>query len=237
MVLSGPLVVVDSTTLIAEGFFPTNNAIDPGETVTVLFALKNVGGANTTNLVVTLLPPTGLPGRAGHKPTGCWWRAVRRRASRSPLRPPALAAARSPRPCNCRMAPPIIGTVTVSLTLGQPGIVSTQNFDTVTAPALPTGWTTTNTGVESAWVTRTTTNNTPPNAAYVPDPANLGTSALVSPSVRAAARPVAAHFPEQLQSGSRQQRLLRRRRARNQDRDQCLHGHPGRRRQLRQQRL
>ena len=71
----------------------------------------------------------------------------------------------------------------MTLTLGQSSSVFTENFDTVTAPALPSGWTTAVTGVGSPWVTRTITNDTPPNAAYVPDPADVGTSDLVSPSI------------------------------------------------------
>ncbi len=54
------MIVVDSTALVGEGFLPTNNALDPGEMVTLLIALKNVGGADTTNLVVTLLPTNGV---------------------------------------------------------------------------------------------------------------------------------------------------------------------------------
>ena len=78
VVLNGPLVVLNSTTLIAEGFFPTNNAIDPNETVTVLFALKNAGVANTTNLVVTLLPTNGVTAPARRKLTVSWSPGVRR---------------------------------------------------------------------------------------------------------------------------------------------------------------
>ena len=39
---------------------PTNNAIDPGETVTLLFALRNASGINMTNLVATLLATNGI---------------------------------------------------------------------------------------------------------------------------------------------------------------------------------
>src|SRR5262249_22980346 len=74
-----------------------------------------------------------------------------------------------------------LGTATESFSLGQIGTVFTQNFDTVTAPALPSGWTTTATGVQSNWVTQASTNNTPPNAAFSPDPANIGVNELVSP--------------------------------------------------------
>src|SRR5690606_4057608 len=37
-----------------------NNIIDPGETVTVSFALTNIGDADTTNLTVTLLETNGV---------------------------------------------------------------------------------------------------------------------------------------------------------------------------------
>jgi hypothetical protein len=73
--------------------------------------------------------------------------------------------------------------VTTTFTLGQSGTVFTQNFDAVTAPAMPTGWTNVATGAESPWVTRTTTNDTAPNAAYVPDPPSPGTSSLETPAI------------------------------------------------------
>ncbi len=58
-----PRVVAGSTTLAAENCQPTNGAIDPGETVTVLFNLKNIGTAATTNLVVALLTNANKPDR------------------------------------------------------------------------------------------------------------------------------------------------------------------------------
>jgi O-glycosyl hydrolase len=62
-------------------------------------------------------------------------------------------------------------------------LVFLQTFDGVTAPALPADWTTSVTGVGSAWVTRTASSDSAPNAAYVPDPAQVGTSELVSSSI------------------------------------------------------
>ncbi len=53
-----PLILVESAVLDAESC--VNGAIDPGETVTVNFVLKNVGTTNTTNLVVTMLSSNGL---------------------------------------------------------------------------------------------------------------------------------------------------------------------------------
>ena len=77
-----------------------------------------------------------------------------------------------------------LGIATVYITVNS-GITRPfyENFDEVAAPALPSGWTTSATGVETPWVTSTTASDTAPNAAYVPDPANVGDSYLVSPVI------------------------------------------------------
>src|SRR5262249_53045341 len=55
-----PVVFLDQASLAAENCAPTNNAIDPGETVTLNFQLGNQGTASTTNLMVTLLATNGV---------------------------------------------------------------------------------------------------------------------------------------------------------------------------------
>ncbi|HEU4768173.1 MAG TPA: proprotein convertase P-domain-containing protein, partial [Pyrinomonadaceae bacterium] len=55
-----PLIVTDGSALIAESCSPDTNAIDPNETVTVDFSLKNTGTADTTNLIATLQPTGGV---------------------------------------------------------------------------------------------------------------------------------------------------------------------------------
>src|SRR5262249_42089814 len=57
---SNPVVVLHSTALVLEGCTPTNNAIDPGEAVTMTFSFKNIGTGPATNLVVTLLQTNGV---------------------------------------------------------------------------------------------------------------------------------------------------------------------------------
>ena len=54
-----PALAVVSTALTAEGCAPTNGVMDPGEVVTVNFALTN-GGGSTANLVATLLETNGV---------------------------------------------------------------------------------------------------------------------------------------------------------------------------------
>ena len=60
--------------------------------------------------------------------------------------------------------------------------VFSENFDGVTAPGLPSGWTTSASGAQSAWVTQTSTNDTPPNAAYSTDATNVA-QPVVSPAI------------------------------------------------------
>ena len=55
----GGSILPAGTLLTAENGLP-NGAIDPGETVTLLFALRNASGVDTTNLVATLLVTNGV---------------------------------------------------------------------------------------------------------------------------------------------------------------------------------
>ena len=56
---SGSLVLAAGTALLTESG-PVNGVIDPSETVSLLFALRNGGGTNTANLTATLLATNGI---------------------------------------------------------------------------------------------------------------------------------------------------------------------------------
>ena len=58
---------------------------------------------------------------------------------------------------------------------------NSENFDGVTAPNLPAGWTSTNSGDGTGWTTSTTTPASAPNAAFAGNPPNAGLSDLESP--------------------------------------------------------
>jgi outer membrane biosynthesis protein TonB len=58
-----------------------------------------------------------------------------------------------------------------------------ENFDGVTAPALPGGWTTAATGGEAAWVTSTTNHASAPNDAFAPDVSTVGNTELFTPII------------------------------------------------------
>ena len=183
IVSSEPVVTLDSISLVAEGFSPTNNAIDPGETVTVMVALKNSGTGDSTNLMVTLLETNGITAPSGSQTYGVL--IANGGAVSQPFNFTALGS------CGGTLAPILrlqdgnanLGTLTTTLGLGLSGVVLTQNFDTVIVPTLPASWNSVATGAESPWVTRSGTNDSAPNTAYVPDPPNTGTSYLETPAI------------------------------------------------------
>ncbi|MBS1771128.1 MAG: M36 family metallopeptidase [Acidobacteria bacterium] len=63
---------------------------------------------------------------------------------------------------------------TKQLAMGQPSVTASENFDTVTAPNFPAGWTVTTVQSGTPFVTTTTTPSTAPNAAFAVDPETTG---------------------------------------------------------------
>src|SRR5262249_35774289 len=72
---------------------------------------------------------------------------------------------------------------TKTFATGTPVTSLTQNFDGVTAPALPAGWVSTASGANTGWVTSTTSPNSAPNSAFSADPNAVGDGQLETPSI------------------------------------------------------
>jgi hypothetical protein len=62
-------------------------------------------------------------------------------------------------------------------------VVFSESFDSVTAPALPPGWTASSTGQIEVFRTVTSFPDSPPNAVFTNDPNTQGTAELVSPAI------------------------------------------------------
>ncbi|MFN2514712.1 MAG: carboxypeptidase regulatory-like domain-containing protein [Pyrinomonadaceae bacterium] len=177
------------TTVTAESVSPSNGALDPDETVTVNFPLRNVGDGITSNLVATLLPGGGVNAPSGPQNYGIV----------SPVGPPVSRPFTFVASGSCggtvtatfhlQDGPTDLGTVTFNFTLG--ALVTTpalsENFDGVIAPALPTGWVATLVGTTPppAWATTTTTGFfvSSPNGAATGSSAAVSESRLTSPTI------------------------------------------------------
>ncbi len=184
--VNAPVLVTNGYSVAAESCTPANGAIDPGETVTVILTLRNTGGLRTTNLVATLQPSSGVLAPGGPQTYGAL--AAGGGAASHPFTFTANGACGDTLSATLQLRDGAkdLGTVSFALPLGK--IVTaptlTENFDEVTAPDLPSGWTAAVvSGVETDWVTANDAPDTAPNAAFALDVATAGVNALVSPII------------------------------------------------------
>jgi hypothetical protein len=177
------VIAAVGSVLAQENCPPTNGVIDPGETVTVDFALRNLGIVNTTNLVATLqssggVIPFGSPAVFGELRAG----------GASASRPLTFTADGV---CGGSIIATLqlqdgsanLGAVNYIFQLGQfiPVVPLAQNFDGVTPPALPFAWLTSVEGGQNPWVTTNGIYDTSPNSAFAEATTNAGVADLFSP--------------------------------------------------------
>ena len=174
-------------TIVAEGCAPGNGVIDPGEDITISLGVTNIGPGQTDNLVVTLLPTGGVTFPTGPETYGV-------------VAGGATASKNFSFSNNGGCGDTIVltfhmqdgaldlGNFSIPFTLGvlaNSPATFTENFDGVTAPALPAGWTTARSGSGAnppLWVTNTT-NDTPPNSAFGAGSTTPGENSLTSPMI------------------------------------------------------
>lgn len=142
-----PVVVTTGTTVTSRGCVAALSVMDPGETVTVGLTLKNVGTAATTNTIATLQASGGVLNPSAAQSYGAMNPGDS--ATRS-----FTFTVNSSLPCGNAVTQTYtiangsssLGTVSNSSLTGAPVVIASQNFDGVTIPALPAGWTAACTG-------------------------------------------------------------------------------------------
>jgi uncharacterized repeat protein (TIGR01451 family) len=179
-----PVVVADSLAQASENGTPTNGVPDPGELVSYDLALRNVGTADTTDVQAELQPTGGVVQTDVPQDYGVLTAGGASASANFPfLVDPGLACG-APLTLTWNLSDDgnPLGTIVQNLTVGGTTTTTTplQNFDGVTAPALPSGWVNVNTGVGNPWVTTTTTPSSAPNAAFSDDPNNISDKRLTT---------------------------------------------------------
>ena len=181
----GPAIVAGDFSLLTAGCVPTNGSVNPGEVVTANLALQNMGWTATSNLMATLQTQNGVTALSGAQFFGAL--APGGPATQRPYTflVKGLCGDFATLTLNLLDGTTSLGQATFRVALGRlvTNTVWTENFDEVTVPALPSGWITTALSGQSPWVTTTSAHDSPPNAAYVPDPGNIGLSDLVTPRI------------------------------------------------------
>lgn len=183
--LQGVPVLANGGATVSAESCGTDGRLDPDEVVTVNLAVTNTGGAPTTNLVGTVANTGGVTGVSGPQNYG----AVAPGATVS--RPftfrvnPALA-------CGANVVVSLalqdgntsFGTFTYTFGSGTPVFALNENFNSVTAPALPANWVATNaSGAAPLWTSATAVGVGGSNAVVVDDPAAVSDKILTTPAV------------------------------------------------------
>jgi PKD repeat protein len=178
-----PLIVANGSTLVSEGCTPTNGVIDPGEVVTVSFSVANTGSGDTANLVATLLATNGVASPSGPQTYGVVRAGGAASTQSFNFTASGVCGGNITATLQLQDGLANLGSITYTFPLGLVVNPLTQNFDGVTAPTLPAGWTTSASGAESNWVTSTASVDSSPNAAFSPDPGIVGINELDTPTI------------------------------------------------------
>jgi subtilase family protein len=186
-----PVIVSSGTTLTGENCSPGNGVIDPGETVSVSVCLQNVGMANASNLTGTLQATGGVtnPNPSGPQSYGALIAGGAAVCKTFTFTASGSCGGTIAGTVHLQAGATDLGNVTFNFTMGVVQLALSQNFDGVTAPALPSGWTA-DQGVNAAgappWATSNSGTPAPaadsaPNVAYTQDPVNTCDNRLYTP--------------------------------------------------------
>lgn len=182
---AAPVITPGTISIVSESCGIGNNNPDPGETLTVSLPLSNTGTVNTTNLVATLQATGGVTA-ASSQTYGVLVAGGAAVTRNFTFTVNSGLACGSPVTLTFTLADgaTVYPSVTQNYSTGAAGAIFAQNFDGVTAPALPAGWTNVQTvGTGISWRTSTTTPNSTPNAAFANGASSTNTAALLSPAV------------------------------------------------------
>ncbi|MEW6130271.1 MAG: HYR domain-containing protein [Acidobacteriota bacterium] len=195
-----PSAIITSAgaTIVTEGCTPANGAIDPGENVTVSLCVQNTGGLDTTNLVGTLQNTGGVTGAGAPQNYGVVVAGGPAVCRNFTFTASGTCGGTLTATLDLSDGATNLGTVTYTFTLGVLNTALSENFDGVTAPALPAGWVATENqdvaGNSNPWATQAATADTAPNSAFTNDPNNISDEWLDTPTLNLPAGPAVLTF-------------------------------------------
>lgn len=182
-----PNVVMTGALAISDTPGNNNGIPEPGENVLLGVSIRNTTGATVTNVVANVNGGANVS-----------YGSIADGATETRNIPFAI-------PSNAPCGSTVTVTINVSsaagpqtpemrsFVLGAPN-GTVENFDGVTAPALPANWVSTTSGAGVGWVTSTTNPSSAPNAAFAGEPGAVGLSELETPSIAVSSSSAALKF-------------------------------------------
>ncbi len=178
-------ILTGTATLIAESCLPTNDVIDPGETVTLNFTLTNLSLVSTTNLLATLQASSAVLSPTGPQSFGALTHGGAAVTKPFSFTAGGVCGETISVALQLQDGTANLGSITFNFTLGKLISATTfaQNFDSVAAPALPASWSSSVTGSQVNWATTSVASDTAHNSAFATDVVNPGVAYLYSPVI------------------------------------------------------
>ncbi len=161
-----------------------NGVVDPGESVTVQLAVTNLSPLATSNLTGTLLPSTGVSSPSSAQSFGALVGGGASASATFSFIANGTCGQNLTLNLALRDGTTNLGTVSFSLPLGVATNALTEDFESVSAPALPAGWTASVSGVGNAWRTVSGTASSGQQSVFAPNPSAVADNLLTSPSIR-----------------------------------------------------
>ncbi len=180
-----PVIVPGNAALVNESC--PNGVIDPGETVTVSLSLANVGVAATSNLVATLLETGGVTHASAPETYGALPAHGGNGIELFTFIATGVCGGTNIVTLQLQDGAMNLGTVSFAFQTGLPRIPLSENFDSVTPPALPPGWSTSSSGAGLPWLTTNGMSNagtnlvSGANSVFIADPGTNCDQGLISP--------------------------------------------------------
>jgi len=194
-VLDDEIVVVpDGLTVLADSCGGGNGVIDPNEVVTVQFGLRNIGTFSTSNLVATLLTSGGVVAPAVSRSFGALLAGGAAVSNSFSLVATGSCSGAIVATLQLQDGSNNLGSVSFDFQLGAQDVFLAENFDSVSTPTLPDGWTAAFTGSGAPWSTSINLRDSLPNAAFAPNPAASCNNGLTSPAFLVSSTPAQLTF-------------------------------------------
>lgn len=199
------IIVIGRNDLSGESCVIEDGVINRGERITLNVTLPNNGSTPTTNLIATLLPTAGIIAPSDPQSYGS-------------IQPGATASRQFSFTIGGDCGSSIVltfrlsddgqdlGTLTIPLNSVATTQVFAENFDNVTAPNLPPGWTAERLrgpASDATWATVNNASTTPPNSVFVTNYPYFSDHVLVSPIINLPSRPAVLTFSNRFNLESR----------------------------------
>ena len=173
----GPNLILSPDITISDSTGDNDGVFEPGEPVQITVSLKNITGLTANNVNVQL-----VGGGAASYGTIAHSGIVSNQINFTiPAGTPCGSALNITINVNSSLGPT---SFVRPIQIGSPSLTFSENFDGVTAPSFPAGWTAASVQSGINFVTSTSNSNSAPNAAFAADPTAVGGgSDLTTPSI------------------------------------------------------